>query len=203
MKPKKNIAILLLAAGQSSRMGRHIKQLLAYKKTNLLSNALVVAKASSCDAIYLVLGANEEIIKAETDLSSFTIIHNQDWQRGLGSSIAAGLSSFDSKSLKHDAVLIMLADQPLIDSEYLNRIMYLWDAHTEKIITTQYKNRSGVPAIFGKEHFGTLSKLDKDFGAKDLIASNKDKVMSVDPQGKAIDIDTWDAYQKLLNNNFK
>ncbi len=203
MKAEKNIATLILAAGQSIRMGEHVKQLLAYNDTNLLGNAIKAAQASTSEDIYVVLGAHNQSIQAQTDLTACTVILNHDWNNGLGSSITAGITYFESMSLHYDAVLITLADQPLIDYKYLNRMVELWQADSEKIITTHYQSRSGVPAIFGKEHFNDLLKLNKDFGAKNIIAANKDVVTAVDPEGKAFDIDTWEAYQNLLNNKLK
>ncbi|TMM57343.1 nucleotidyltransferase family protein [Maribacter algarum] len=203
MDEKSNIAILVLAAGESSRMGEKVKQILPWKDTTLLGNALEQAKTSMVDAIFVVLGAYEEKIMAEVQLESIAIIKNHNWKDGLGSSIAAGIEHFSSKALSFDALLIMLADQPLIDSNYLNKMMGNWRGNPSKIITTQYESRMGVPAIFGKEYFTELQKLNKDFGAKDIIASHKDAILALNPEGKEIDIDSWETYQEILNKKAK
>lgn len=203
MDEKQNIAILILAAGESSRMSAHVKQILPWNDYNLLGNAIEQSKGSIADTTYVVLGAYEEIIKAEVNFEPNSIIQNPNWKNGLGSSIAAGMDYFLSKSLSYDAVLIMLADQPLVDSNYLNKMMGNWIGNSSKIITTQYKSRSGVPAIFGKEYFSELQKLNKDFGAKDIIASHLDLIFALNPEGKEIDIDSWETYQELLNQKNK
>lgn len=200
MENKPNIAILLLAAGESSRMGEHTKQILPWKGTTLLGNALEQMKSSIAMAKYVVLGAFSEKIMAEVNLDDITIIKNSNWHNGLGSSIAAGLNHFLTKPQDHDAVLIMLADQPLIDTNYLNKMMGNWIKNSSKIVTTQYKNRSGVPAIFGKEYFPELQKLNKDFGAKDIIASHKNLILALNPEGKEVDIDSWESYESLAND---
>ncbi|MFK7813747.1 MAG: NTP transferase domain-containing protein [Maribacter sp.] len=198
-----NIAVLILAAGESSRMGDKVKQVLPWKDYNLLGNTVNQAKACIADDTYVVLGAYEEIIKAEVNFNDNSIIQNPDWKNGLGSSITAGMNYFESKALAFDAVLIMLADQPLIDTNYLNKMIGNWKGNSSKIITTQYEGRSGVPAIFGKEYFHELQKLNKDFGAKDIITSHKDSILALHPEGKEVDIDNWEAYQDLIENKSK
>jgi molybdenum cofactor cytidylyltransferase len=200
MDVKQNIAILILAAGNSSRMGERVKQVLPWKTSTLLGNAVDQANTSIANTVYVVLGAYEEVIKAEVQLDEVVSIQNTNWENGLGSSITAGMEHFLAKSLSYDAVLIMLADQPLIDSNYLNKMMGNWKGNPSKIITTQYKNRSGVPALFGKEYFQELKSLNKDFGAKDIIASHKDAILALNSEGKEIDIDSWEIYQKIIES---
>lgn len=200
---KPNIAILILAAGESSRMGEHTKQILPWQDTTLLGNAVDQANASIAENTYVILGAKEEVIKTEVNLESSTIIQNTNWEKGLGSSIAAGINFVASKEIGHDAMLIMLADQPLIDTNYLNKMMGNWIGNPSKIITTQYKDRSGVPAIFGKKFFVELQGLHKDFGAKDIIANHSEDVLALNPDGKEIDIDSWEAYEELVSKTNK
>jgi len=201
MDEKPKIAVLVLAAGESARMGDHIKQILPWGDSTLLGHTLQQAKNTIGSAAYVVLGAYEEIIKAEVDFDLVTTIQNPNWNSGLGSSIAAGINYFSSKMRSYDAVLIMLADQPLIDTNYLNKMMGNWIGNPEKIITTQYKDRSGVPAIFGSEYFSELQRLNKDFGAKDIITSHESSIMALDPDGKEIDVDRWETYQELVKKN--
>lgn len=198
MNIKGKISILILAAGGSSRMGAHIKQILPWKDYNLLGNAVETAQATLVDNTFIVLGAFDDIIKAEVNFEPNSIIFNPNWKNGLGSSIATGITHFLSKKLSFDAVLIMLADQPFIDTTYLNEMLENWNQNPTKILTTQYKNRVGVPAIFGEKYFLELQKLNKDFGAKEIIAANASTILAMNPEGKEIDIDSWETYQYLL-----
>jgi molybdenum cofactor cytidylyltransferase len=203
MDRKPKLAILILAAGESSRMGEHVKQILPWRSTTLLGNAIQQADTSIADNTFTVLGAFEERIMAEVNFEANSTIKNSNWGSGMGSSIATGISHFLTKGMGYDAVLIMLADQPLIDTNYLNKMMGNWIGNPSKIITTQYDNKSGVPAIFGKEHFEELQTLNKDFGAKDIIVANEATVLALNPEGKEIDIDSWETYQELLNKKVK
>ena len=89
MKSKAStIAVLILAAGASTRMGT-IKQLLPWAKTNLLGHAIEQAK-NITEHVYVVLGANATVIKATLDKEIVTIL-NPDWQHGMGTSIVKGI----------------------------------------------------------------------------------------------------------------
>lgn len=165
---KKNIAILILAAGSSSRMGQP-KQLLPWKDTTLLGNAIRNATTSTAKAIYVVLGANAKRIQKEIVDGEIEVIENPDWQHGIGSSIGIGMKMLLKKDNDFDGILIMLADQPLIDKDYLNLMITSFYSQREHIIATAYKNRAGVPALFYKAYFNELADLKNDFGAKEQI----------------------------------
>ncbi len=84
MKPiKSNIAIMIMAAGASSRMGI-AKQLLPWGKSTLIGNAIKNAKESNCSNVFVVLGANADAIKNSVGLKEEAIILNNDWESGLG-----------------------------------------------------------------------------------------------------------------------
>lgn len=198
MGAKPNIAVLILAAGESRRMGEKIKQLLPWKNSTLLGNALTQSKKSKANDLYLVLGANSQTIKEIINTEDVVVLDNKNWQSGMGSSIKTGLEYIAALEKEYDAVLIMLADQPLMDHTYLNQLIISWQASEKTIVATKYRSRAGVPAIFDKMHFLDLQKLNKDYGAKHLL--DKNDILVVDPKGKEIDIDTWETYQELMKN---
>jgi len=202
MDKKQQIAILILAAGESSRMGEKVKQLLPWKSTTMLGHALDQAKATIADQAYVVLGAFEENIKAAVTIDGNSIIQNLDWSKGIGSSIAAGIKHIQGKQ-RYDAILIMLCDQPLIDTNYLNKMIGNWKGNPNKIITTRYEKENGVPALFGKEHFEALAMLKDDKGAKTIIDAQSGAILGLNPDGKEIDTDNWEGYQKLLEKESK
>tara|TARA_R110000868_G_scaffold3285_3_gene21468 strand:+ start:2375 stop:2977 length:603 start_codon:yes stop_codon:yes gene_type:complete len=190
------IAVIVLAAGASTRMGNNIKQLLPWKGVTLLQHAIQEVESSEADAIFLVLGANFDKIKANILSERCQIIENKNWKSGLGSSISLGIKILQIGPEIYDAVLIALADQPLIDAEYYNYMLNVFKKSNMGIVTTAYKKRKGVPAIFGEQYFDALSKLNEDFGAKHLL--NNERVEIIYPKGKEVDIDTWEDYQTLF-----
>ncbi len=195
----KNIAIVILAAGASSRMGQ-AKQLLPWQDTTLLGNAIRNAKASHTNSVTVVLGANAEAIRNEISESQIAIVENLGWASGLGSSIACGTNFLIRKKNKPNGILVMLADQPLIDAAYLNAMMAAFNPQQEMIIATAYQDRAGVPALFSKDYYKKLTKLDDDFGAKKIIDGDKKKVSILDLGQITVDIDTKSDYKKLNKN---
>lgn len=193
-----NIAILILAAGASSRMGK-TKQLLPWGSTTLLGNAIGNAKESNARTVIVVLGANSEAIQKEIEKNSIEILINTDWKSGLGSSIACGTEFLLKSSPIPDGILVMLADQPLIDTDYLNAMIGTFASHRKGIVATTYQNRAGVPALFAADYFKKMEKLGDDFGAKKIIASHRENVLEMAPGAKTIDIDTKSDYERLVN----
>lgn len=193
-----DISILILAAGASTRMGDTIKQLLPWRDSTLIEHAVQTAQQVS-DAVVVVLGANRKEIEKTTQINAETV-YNPDWEQGMGSSISTGVRHILSQSNTPRAVLIMLADQPMIDAPYLNQLKKEMDTGNFKIVGTSYGNRAGVPAIFHASLLGELAKLNEEYGAKSLIQCYKDAVSIVKPEGKEADIDTLSDYQQLFKN---
>lgn len=196
-----NIAILILAAGASSRMGK-TKQLLPWEDTTLLGNAIRKAKDTNAKSVVVVLGAHAKSIRREVQ-ENVDFVENTIWASGLGSSIACGTEFLMRKRNKTNGILIMLADQPLIDTPYLNSMMSAFDAGQKEIIATAYKNRAGVPALFAKSYFEKLTKLDDDFGAKKIIDRHDADVLVLDPGKKTVDIDTKSEYENIIKSKNK
>ncbi len=196
----KNIAILILAAGGSSRMGQS-KQLLPWEDTTLLGNAIRKAKASDANSVVVVLGANAESIQNEIPENHIEVVVNSSWASGLGSSIACGTDFLINTKNKPNGILIMLADQPLVDTPYLNEMMATFNSKHPTIIATAYENRAGVPALFSENYYRELTKLDDDFGAKKIINSQKENVLVLDLGERTVDLDTKSDYESLIKDS--
>lgn len=184
------IAILILAAGQSSRMGQP-KQLLPWKKTTLLGQAIDTAKQLS-ESVYVVLGANFKVIATSIINEPVSIIHHEDWSNGLGSSIAKGVAQIPLK--KYAGVLIMLADQPLLSVLDYKNIIQTFKANPCKIVASQYEIKIGVPALFSWELSAELLELHQDFGANRIIKKYPLELINIKPKESTVDIDTPEEY---------
>ena len=189
----KEIGVLILAAGESKRMGKS-KQLLSWGNNNFLDHT--INQASSLNSkICVVLGANSKKI-ANNITNSTKIIVNQNWKKGIGSSLSYGTKIFGKDK---DALLILLCDQPLISSEFLDLMLKKYNSNSDKIIATSYNKRAGVPAIFPKKYFADLELLNKDFGASKFMLNEKSNTILIDSMGKNIDIDTQEQYKALIS----
>lgn len=201
---KKNqnaIGLLILSAGESSRMGKP-KQLLKFQGKSLLRNTIQTATDSACDSIIIVLGANAEILQNEVKGLNLEIILNEDWKSGMSSSIKAGLNKLLEIDANLKAVVIMVCDQPFVSAEVIDNLIEKYLETDTLIVASKYAETLGVPALFDRKLFDELLNLNEKSGAKSLIKKLESQTASIDfPKGN-IDIDTPEDYSELLQTGF-
>ncbi len=185
---KNNIAILLLAAGSSSRLG-HPKQLIKFKDTTLLEKMINVAVNSNCQPIAVVLGAYFNEIKNNIKNKNVHILENKNWELGMGSTIACGMSYLIKNYADIDAVILLVCDQPYLDEKLLNEIIIKLQESEKKIIASKYGKTIGVPALFSKNIFPELLNLSSQQGAKNIIQKHIQDVVTVNFYRGEFDID--------------
>ena len=196
----KHCAIVILAAGVSKRLGSP-KQLLTYKKQNLLRHAVDTALETGCPSVFVVLGANMELLKKELKDKPAIIIENKNWEEGMASSIRAALQNITATILQPDSVIFMVCDQPFVNSSLLLKLLATKQQAGLPIVASSYAGKMGTPALFDKSFFAALMELKGDKGAGKLISDNADKAASVSfPKGKT-DIDTAADYELLKKEN--
>ena len=177
------------------------KQLLKWKNTTLLGHTIQVSETLNLKT-FVVLGANFEEIKNSISSRSIQILNHENWKNGLGSSIAFGVDYIFKNELDIEAILIVLADQPLINSEYLNSMISVFEKGKNQIIASSYKDgKKGVPVLFDKIYFKELAQLSNDKGAKRLIEKYTDKVVLLNAESMVSDIDTLEDYNGLYQAN--
>jgi len=186
--------IIILAAGSSSRLGSP-KQNLVYKGKTLLQRAVDTALASICEPVIVVLGANSEAIRPAIENSGVTIIQNDNWKEGMASSIRAGIGQLQNVSPDIKSVILMLCDQPFIDTYLLNMLIMAKSKHG--IITSAYNETVGPPVLFDAIYFNDLLSLKGVEGAKLVIQKYPDMVTEIPFPPGSIDIDTVEDYEKL------
>ncbi|WP_462222097.1 nucleotidyltransferase family protein [Ferruginibacter sp.] len=196
----KHCAIVILAAGVSKRLGSP-KQLLVYKKQNLLRHAVDTALETGCLSVFVVLGANMELLKKELKDKPAIIIENKNWEDGMASSIRAALQNITATILQPDSVIFMVCDQPFVNSSLLLKLLATKQQTGLPIVASSYAGKIGTPALFDKSFFAALMELKGDKGAGKLISDNADKAASVSfPKGET-DIDTTADYELLKKEN--
>lgn len=185
-----NIAVLIMAAGASTRFGSP-KQLAILQGQTLVQRCIDSASAMSPHSVSVVLGANHRQI--EPEVSGAQIIVNQDWQQGLGSSIACGVKYIDRDA---DAVLVLLADQVQISADH---IVVMAEAFVgNNIVCATYCGSRGVPAIFPRSVFSQLQALTGDNGAKAVLHNPPISVVEIALPEAALDINRVEDLSQLL-----
>ena len=171
-----SIALILLAAGRSERFGSD-KLTASFRARPLWEWAARAAEAAGFVNLYLVIGEHSGI----TGRDGWKLVINPEAERGLGTSISAGVGAASN----HERVVITLADMPLMEPSHLR----LLGQETGAIFTRQPDGSAGNPAAFGQEHFAQLRTLDEDRGARSLSLPN---ALLIAPQTSdmLIDVDT-------------
>ncbi|MFT3906551.1 MAG: nucleotidyltransferase family protein [Steroidobacteraceae bacterium] len=188
-----NLHAVVLAAGAATRFGAP-KQLARYQDQPLLLHALNHATQYLGPAVTLVLGAHAAGISAVLHRSTASLVVNRDWAEGLASSIRAGVRALPGSC---DAVLLLLADQPRVDTATLQRLGSAWRRQPRSIVASLYADTVGVPAIFPRRCFGELLALRGDQGARRLLDRYADQLVRVTNPEAAIDIDSPEDLARL------
>jgi molybdenum cofactor cytidylyltransferase len=195
-KSNQLVFAVVLAAGSSSRFGS-AKQLAEFDGISLVQRADNLA--NECCGSYRVLVAGHEwraIHDACVPMTGFVLV-NDNHKHGIGTSIAAG-----ARAVQHaaGAVIVMLADQPLITARHVNALIAAWSGDDQEIVATAYADTVGVPALFARGCFEDLAALEGDQGARALINDGCFNVQKIAFEDAAIDIDTVEDLTKLARS---
>ncbi|WP_379966309.1 NTP transferase domain-containing protein [Epilithonimonas sp. UC225_85] len=193
----KKYAVIILSAGNSSRLGQP-KQLLQYKGKTLLENiASEALKIPSANTIIVTGAQKSELEKVVANMGIY-FCDNNNWQFGMSSSIKRGLEKALEINKETEAVLLCVSDQPFVDGDLLQNLISTFE-ETKKITASFYNETPGTPAVFPKQFFSELSDLDGKEGAKKILKAHQNDLSLIPFEKGAIDIDTIEDYKKLAD----
>jgi CTP:molybdopterin cytidylyltransferase MocA/ADP-ribose pyrophosphatase YjhB (NUDIX family) len=191
-----SVAVVVLAAGSSTRLGRP-KQLLPLSGRPLLERTLDLTRAAPFTQRLLVLGAHAREIAAAVDTRGFTVVVNPAFASGQASSLRAGLRALDADI---DAALVMLGDQPLVPAWLPASLADAFNPAKHVAARPRYAGYPGNPVLLSRELFAELDQLDGDVGARDVLKRHTQHVLDVElpdlPSPR--DVDSDDDYAALL-----
>lgn len=197
MEEKLKCGIIILAAGNSSRLGTP-KQILHFRGKSLIRNITDAALAAKAGKVVVVTGANDVIIKSELADLPFDVAHNPSWQEGMGSSIRTGLAKLLLLDPILNAAIITVSDQPFVTAALLQSLYQKATADPHTIVACSYRNTAGTPVLFKENHFDSLLHLNGAEGAKKLIRQFENDVTTIPFALGGIDIDTREDFERLL-----
>ncbi len=179
------IFAIVLAAGGSTRFGR-TKQLEPFEGLPLAAGALRKAESVCGPRTVLVVGKDwQEVAAACEPLQGFFVV-NEDYEHGMASSIACAVRAVTGSA---DAILLMMADLPLVTAEHLSKLGEVWTESPHAIVASAFEGTLGPPVVFPKSDFAALLRLQGDRGARPVIEANRDRVLSLNCDEAAFDID--------------
>jgi molybdenum cofactor cytidylyltransferase len=197
-----NEAIVILAAGNSSRMGA-TKQTLDIGGQTLLNHAVSCALSSQIPNVVVVLGANlAETQNLVHGLPIMTVV-NPDWNRGMGKSLKLGVSKVIEMNPMLEGIMIMVCDQPRVTVTHINEMGRIHIIKRPLAVASEYNGTLGVPVLFDRSVFSDLLMIDDQSGAKDVLKKIRTEVISIPLQGGEIDLDTPEDYESFMQTMHK
>lgn len=170
-----SVAGLVLAAGGGRRFGGP-KALVRHEGSLLVERAVATVRAGGCAPIVVVLGASAAEVRAQAQLGDVTMVENEGWKAGMGSSLRTGLDALAATDA--DAVVVLLVDTPGVTPDAVRRV-------TEKngrdcLVAATYGNRRGHPVLLGRDHWAGVALLaTADIGARAYLSARSAEVHTV------------------------
>jgi nicotine blue oxidoreductase len=192
------IAGLLLAAGGGSRFGGP-KALAVLNGRFLVERGIALLAEGGCNPVHVVLGAAADEVQARADLSRAAVVANPAWAEGLSTSLRAGLQSLP---VVVDAVVIALADQPLLSPLAVRRVQRAFVEGATVAMAT-YAGRPGHPVLLDRSTWaGVAAAATGDEGARSFLRAHPDLVVHVpcDDLGSPVDVDRREDLDALAGS---
>lgn len=187
------IAIILLAAGQSRRMGPQNKLTAQLDGKPMVAHAVSAACASKADETLVVTGHDSQELREALGAFPVRFVDCPDAAGGLSHTLRAGLAALGPEI---SAALICLGDMPYVSAEGINALIDAYDpANGHSIIVTTYEGKRGNPVLWDRRYFTEMAAVSGDVGARHLIGAYDEAVRDVptDSPRRLVDIDTPEA----------
>ena len=201
-KGEKKVMGVILAAGNSTRMGRENKLLRNIGNAPLIRNTAIEMLKSDLDSCSIVLGYQSDKVADVIKDLNVNLILNPLWKEGQASSLRAAINTLDST---YSDLLIMLGDLPGIKSSHINSIIeehLITDNRKSKITIPSFKGQKGNPVIWGRSFFHDLSNLEGDVGGRNLFSEHPAaiNILEMDDPWVVKDADTPEDFENFFKN---
>lgn len=173
-------------------MGK-LKQLMPLGESTIIEQAIDNLSSSAVNEVIVVVGHEAEEITEAISAKPVKIVFNPNYGEGMSTSIIAGLILVDPRA---QAVMLALGDQPLVDSQTINRLIDEFHKSDKGIAVPTYQGKRGHPVIFAARYTPELLELKGDIGAREIIKHHPQDVLevAVDSESVITDIDTEEDY---------
>jgi molybdenum cofactor cytidylyltransferase len=191
------IAGIILAAGESARMGQD-KALLPWGTTTFLGHLLDSLRGSRVGLVRVVLGANAPAVRKEIEFGIAEMVVNPHWAQGQLSSLIRALDSLPQDMV--EAAVVCLVDHPSIPSRVIDSLIENFENSGKLIVAPTYQGRRGHPVLFSARLFGELRAAPPEVGARHVVRQHPDDILEVatEEEGVVLNINDRESYEKIL-----
>ena len=185
------LATIILAAGQSKRMGSISKLLMRIEDRPMIQRVVDVAIEAGSSDIYVVTGFERDRIESRMSGYSVNFVHNESFRAGMGNTIAQGVKAIFDQGF--EGAMILLGDLPYLRADTVIAVAESFVEHEgRKIVIPKYQGNPGHPVVFPKAFFNELTQLSGDRGARAVYANQQSSVarIEVEDPGATRDLDT-------------
>lgn len=197
------ISAIILAAGESKRMGEQNKLLLPFRGHTLIEEIIDTVLRSKVGEVIVVLGHEADRVRKVCQTRRVKFVQNDNYQQGMTTSIHCGVQAADAEA---DGLMICLSDLPLIEPDELNHLLHAFykavEAKNKYIAVPVFKGQRGNPVVFSAMYKNDILAHSGLMGCKAIIKQNTSQVLEVEMASEHVlrDIDTPEDYQKLFQH---
>jgi molybdenum cofactor cytidylyltransferase len=202
MMNKSIIGAVVLAAGESKRMGKP-KLVLPWKDTTVVGQVVETLFSAGIHDVTIVTGGHRDLVENALSSTPVRLVHNQNFHNdNMLESVKVGI-----KSLPEDnqAILIVLADQPRVKERTIRSICNEYHIGTFPIVFPSWNMRRGHPWLLDRSYFDELLAMEEGLTLRDFLKYHTDVIhyLEVDDPSILQDIDTLEQYhiQNNADNN--
>ena len=194
------ISAVILAAGESRRMGKQNKLLLSVGGESLLVKLVKSVCTSDVGQVLVVIGHEADKIRLELKDLPLSFVYNPNFSEGMTTSIKSGVKEVSPDC---DGLLICLADMPFIKTSDINKLIhaYVQNRIKEKrlIVVPVFKGQQGNPVLFSSEFRNDILEHKKGSGCRGVIMNYPESVKEIemDNDNMLLDVDTLEDYQSV------
>jgi molybdenum cofactor cytidylyltransferase len=191
------ISALVLAAGQSRRMGGPNKLLVQIDGKAMVAHVVDMLLTSKVFSITVVTGHQADQVKAALAGRNVTFVHNPRYGEGLSTTLGSGVAALPPEA---DGAIVCLGDMPKLTAAAVDKLIAAYDpVENRSIIVPTSGGKRGNPVLWGKRFFAEMRAISGDVGARAMIGEHQDQVAEVEigDRGVLVDIDTKEALDAL------
>ncbi|HUF52472.1 MAG TPA: nucleotidyltransferase family protein [Dehalococcoidia bacterium] len=187
MTPRR-VAAILLAAGESRRMGKP-KPLLDWQGTNLIEYQIAQLRAAGCDPLIAVLGHGAADVAVPAGGAGAVVAVNEGYRAGRASSLRTGANAIDAA----DAIVVLSVDQPR-PAAVIRRLI---DEHAGGVTMPAHGGRRGHPVVLDGALLGELrAAREETEGLRAIVGRQPAREVTFDTAIVLLDLNTPEEYEE-------